>query len=124
MPPPFGDDDHAGEVAVVVQQEMELDPPPWHVETSQAWRSACVRLTSAWNSVRGKGLRSWLNMRQNRFTGAPLVVKVSKLWWPPHHHTAGGSSILRSNWTRVLWLINHRDNPVAGGPAMRVGRFH
>src|SRR5262245_55787372 len=39
----------------------------------RAWRSACVRLTSAWNSVRGNSLSNWLNMLQNALTGEPPV---------------------------------------------------
>ena len=48
---------------------------PQHVNP-RAWRSACVRVTSAWNSVRGKSLSSWLNMLQNPLTGEPPVA-----WW-------------------------------------------
>src|SRR5437867_4001923 len=43
----------------------------------RAWRSARVLLTSDWNSVRGKSLRIWLNMLENRFTvGPPLGGSV------------------------------------------------
>ena len=32
-----------------------------------------IRLTSAWNSVRGNGLSNWLNMLQNPLMGEPPV---------------------------------------------------
>src|SRR5881409_1224332 len=74
---------------------------PQHVKP-RACRSAYVRFTSAWNSVRGNRLRSWLNMLENRVTGEP------PWWWrveacrPRHHHTPRG--LTRSQtliWTRV-----------------------
>src|SRR3989442_1566713 len=43
---------------------------PQHVNP-RAWRSASVRFTRAWNSVRGNSLRSWLNMLENPLTGEP-----------------------------------------------------
>src|SRR5216684_2786082 len=75
---------------------------PQHVKP-RACRSAYVRFTSAWNSVRGNRLRSWLNMLENRVTGEP------PWWWrveacrPRHHHTPRG--LTRSQtliWTRVM----------------------
>src|SRR5712691_5282736 len=75
---------------------------PQHVKP-RACRSAYVRFTSAWNSVRGNRLRSWLNMLENRVTGEP------PWWWrveacrPRHHHTPRG--LTRSQtliWTRVV----------------------
>src|SRR5712691_4201809 len=78
---------------------------PQHVKP-RACRSAYVRFTSAWNSVRGNRLRSWLNMLENRVTGEP------PWWWrveacrPRHHHTPRG--LTRSQtliWTRVIFDI-------------------
>src|SRR5216684_6888000 len=75
---------------------------PQHVKP-RACRSAYVRFTSAWNSVRGNRLRSGLNMLENRVTGEP------PWWWrveacrPRHHHTPRG--LTRSQtliWTRVI----------------------
>src|SRR5256885_16124795 len=51
---------------------------PQHVNP-RAWRSASVRLTRAWNSVRGNSLRSWLNMLENSRTGEPPSCGVSTL---------------------------------------------
>src|SRR5216683_7768347 len=81
---------------------------PQHVKP-RACRSAYVRFTSAWNSVRGNRLRSWLNMLENRVTGEP------PWWWrveacrPRHHHTPRG--LTRSQtliWTRVKTKSGHR----------------
>src|SRR6266567_1590919 len=51
---------------------------PQHVNP-RAWRSASVRFTRAWNSVRGNSLRSWLNMLENSRTGEPPSCGVSML---------------------------------------------
>src|SRR6266849_4654156 len=88
---------------------------PQHVKP-RACRSAYVRFTSAWNSVRGNRLRSWLNMLENRVTGEP------PWWWrveacrPRHHHTP--RRLTRSQtliWTRVTWIIESTGKSRASG---------
>src|SRR5437773_571739 len=61
---------------------------PQHVNP-RAWRSACVRFTRAWNSVRGNSLRSWLNMLENPLTGEPPSCGSVEAWLPRQHHTSG-----------------------------------
>src|SRR3990167_6431133 len=98
---------------------------PQHVKP-RAWRSAYVRFTRAWNSVRGNSLSSWLNMLENPLTGDPPVLGGVEPWsvsTPPYprgaHPLSPQFDVMRTA-TR-LWGYAHGERTITrprltGGP--------